>query len=60
MLKKHNVKHCGCSSNSQGSTNGAKFQDKEYGKGNRLHNLMKDGGFRCTVCGSVKATTHHN
>jgi hypothetical protein len=38
-----------------------KWQDKEYGKGNRLHNYcnrpnsteeMK--GLRCTVCGSTK------
>jgi len=26
------------------------FQDKEYGKGNRLMNVCAKG-FRCTVCG---------
>lgn len=34
------------------------FQDKEYGKGQRVHNpSVKDGkskGNRCTVCGNVK------
>lgn len=28
------------------------FQDKTYGKGNRLMNECKDGkAFRCTICG---------
>lgn len=38
------------------------FQDKEYGRGKRLHNPVKKGGksekeatnARCTVCGSEK------
>lgn len=29
-------------------------QDKMYGKGRRLHNKMKDGSFRCTVCRKEK------
>jgi len=38
------IKQCGCEH---------KFQDKKYGKGNRVFNkTMKDDGtiFRCTVC----------
>ena len=37
-----------------------KFQDNEYGKGNRLHNYARKGylkgdpGWRCTVCSNVK------
>ncbi len=35
------------------------FQDKTYGKGLRVHNFArnvnnKQGGWRCTVCGTVK------
>lgn len=37
------VRHCNCES---------EFQDKLYGKGMRLHNIMGDGPkCRCTVCG---------
>jgi len=39
-----------------------KFQDKEYGQGNRVHNYCNNPvskepmkGLRCTVCGKVKA-----
>jgi hypothetical protein len=37
-----------------------KFQDKQYGKHRRVHNYAEkvrggNGGWRCTVCGSVKA-----
>lgn len=33
-----------------------KFQDKEYGKGIRLHNSCGVNGekWRCTVCGDIK------
>jgi hypothetical protein len=36
-----------------------KYQDKEYGKPNRVHNWCKnhpskEGGWRCTVCGDEK------
>ena len=36
-----------------------KFQDEQYGKGNRVHNLAEKGfngstGWRCTVCKDVK------
>jgi len=43
------IKPCNCVS---------KFQDKQYGNGNRLHNYAKNhpkgGGWRCTVCGKEK------
>ena len=29
------------------------FQDKQYGKGQRVLNSTKDGEARCTVCGNV-------
>ncbi len=38
-----------------------KWQDKEYGKGMRLHNGCYRGlgntlmGYRCTVCGDLKS-----
>lgn len=32
----------------------SEFQDKEYGKGMRLHNTSPDEkNLRCTVCGNV-------
>lgn len=35
------------------------FQDKEYGKGLRVHNYAIKGnkapGYRCTVCNSIKS-----
>ena len=45
MIKKCDCKH--------------EFQDKEYGKGNRMHNpIIKKQGvpqqYRCTVCEKVK------
>ena len=30
------------------------YQDKRYGKNNRLHNPKKEGKYGCTVCGKVK------
>lgn len=31
------------------------YQDKKYGRGNRVHNKIKTGaGWRCTVCGKSK------
>ena len=34
----------------------SKFQDKEYGKGNRVYNeVAKDGNYRCTVCGKSQS-----
>jgi len=34
------------------------FQDRQYGRGKRAHNLCskegKEKGLRCTVCGNVK------
>jgi hypothetical protein len=30
------------------------YQDKKYGTGNRAHNSMKNGSFRCTVCGTER------
>jgi hypothetical protein len=33
-------------------------QDQFHGKGNRVHNwAKKNGGWRCTVCKSVKPAT---
>lgn len=29
------------------------YQDKRYGRGQRVHNKKKDG-WRCTVCGNEK------
>jgi len=31
-----------------------KFQDARYGSGMRVHNVMKNGNLRCTVCLSEK------
>ena len=34
----------------------SKFQDKEYGKGNRVYNeTAKDGNCKCTVCGKTQS-----
>lgn len=34
------------------------FQDKVYGKGNRVHNYRdKDNNYICTVCGSIKTAS---
>lgn len=42
------VKKCSCSH---------EFQDKEYGKGMRLHSLSEDKkDAKCTVCGNIKKT----
>jgi hypothetical protein len=31
------------------------FQDKKYGEGKRVHNLVnKDGTWRCTVCSKIR------
>jgi len=30
------------------------FQDKTYGKGNRVHNIGVNGQQTCTVCGTKK------
>ena len=30
------------------------FQDKQYGKGRRVHTTNEKGRFRCTVCGKEK------
>lgn len=30
------------------------FQDKEYGRQQRVHNPVRGGGWRCTVCGDEK------
>jgi len=30
------------------------FQDKELGRGMRLHNIMPSGKARCTVCATVR------
>lgn len=33
------------------------FQDRTYGKGNRVHNEQKGASARCTVCGNSKGIT---
>jgi uncharacterized membrane-anchored protein len=33
---------------------GARYQDARYGTGMRVHNVMKNGSRRCTVCGAIK------
>lgn len=37
----------------QGQCRPHRFQDSKYGQGRRVHNLMKSGGMRCTVCSNV-------
>lgn len=37
------VKKCNCKHD---------FQDKEYGQGQRVHNLSQKGESKCTVCGT--------
>lgn len=50
MIAPHN-----CTQNSQGKTNGAEYQDKKYGKGNRVWTEDKEGKQKhCTVCGQKK------
>lgn len=48
-MRNTRIKPCGCKH---------PFQDKRYGKGNRVHNfalkLGANGGWRCTVCGKDK------
>ena len=41
------MKKCVCK-----DTPAAKFQDKEYGQGNRVMNEDQKKGYSCTVCGS--------
>ena len=43
------IKQCSCK---EGPA--AEFQDRQYGKGMRVHNIMEKGGARCTVCGNIK------
>jgi hypothetical protein len=45
---------CDCTADKHGNKQGAEHQDEVYGKGNRLHN-HSEKGYRCTVCGKVKA-----
>ena len=44
------IRFCGCDH---------KFQDKEHGQNQRVHNPTKDTPtqYRCTVCGTVKGST---
>ena len=47
------IKFCGCS-----GTPATEYQDKTYGKGNRVCNKVISKGdkaeYRCTVCGKIK------
>ena len=47
------IKKCNCKADDKGNTNGAQYQDKRYGKGQRVCNLDKDKNPRCTVCGRM-------
>lgn len=45
------IEHCGranCVS---------EFQDKQYGKGVRVHNPRYKGGITCTICCNVKGSS---
>ena len=48
------VMRCACTANKAGNEDGAKAQDKTFGKGLRLHNSMAGDKFRCTVCGNER------
>ena len=41
VLMKTKIIKCSCKNN---------YQDIEYGAGMRVHNIMKTGAYRCTVC----------
>jgi hypothetical protein len=41
------VKKCTCTSE---KSKAAEYQDKKYGKGNRVMNPLDGKGFRCTIC----------
>jgi len=46
------IKFCGCTADKFGNTSGAKFQDQQYGRGNRVHTLLGDKSLgSCSVCG---------
>ena len=49
-------KRCGCKSKgvAKGVESASDYQDKKYGKGIRVHTVKRNGGYVCTVCGSVK------
>ena len=45
------IMKCGCRG-WKDKTEAAKFQDKQYGEGMRVHNAVsKENTFRCTICG---------
>lgn len=47
------ILHCPKCENDQ--SRAAKYQNKKYGNGKRVHNAKKsDGGSRCTVCGNER------
>ena len=53
------IVNCTCTSDSNGNTNGADFQDVRLGKGRRIGNPTKDTNVnrrigRCTVCGQIR------
>lgn len=50
------IKKCKCKSDSNGNEQGAKYQDKKYGAGNRVHTVGKGDKptYKCTVCGDKK------
>lgn len=48
------IRSCGCASTKSGNPAGATFQDRQYGKGQRVHNVGAKV-VRCTICGSEKS-----
>ena len=50
------IKKCDCNSTTGGKTEGANYQDKAYGKSNRVMNKT-GSGYRCTVCGFDQTTS---
>lgn len=50
------IKRCGCQSRgvAKGVMSASEYQDREYGKGLRVHTVKRDGSHNCTVCGSHK------
>jgi hypothetical protein len=48
------IRSCGCASTKTGNPAGAEFQDRQYGKGRRVHNVGAKV-VRCTICGSEKS-----
>lgn len=44
---KAEIKSCSCKND---------WQDKKYGKGQRVFNEKSNGSFKCTVCGAISGS----